>query len=238
MKTLMKRLILFLLTLTLSCALQVSQAQESALMPTFPDVIPQPPEVSRLIGMINYPVSYNTGLVKTEIPLFEIKTRGGYTLPVKLVYRSSGFKPHERSVVGAGWTLEAEPQIVHAVNGLPDEQPVYGLYMNEGTNLPDQETQVDAAYGRYDIQPDQYFYILPQKGGSFFLNRPANGTKKEFVTVPYDPVRIDNSADLKTFTLTDTDGVAYTFTPQEETETVTENFTDAVSRRMVGMNWL
>ena len=41
--------------------------------------------------------------------------------------------------------------------------------------------------------------------------------------MPYDPVRIDNSADLKTFTLTDTDGVAYTFTPQEETETVTED---------------
>lgn len=219
----MKRIISLFLSLIASCLLGTTYAQESALMPSTPEIVPQPPEVSRLIGMINYPVSYNTGLVKTEIPLFEIKTRGGYTLPVRLVYRSSGFKPHERSVVGAGWSLEAEPQIAHAVNGLPDEMPVYGLYMNEGTNLPDQETQVDAMYGYYDIQPDQYFYILPQKGGSFFLNRPANGTKKEFVTVPYDPVRIDNSADLKTFTLTDTDGVAYTFTPQEETETVTED---------------
>ena len=216
----MKRIISLFLSLIASCLLGTTYAQESALMPSTPEIVPQPPEVSRLIGMINYPVSYNTGLVKTEIPLFEIKTRGGYTLPVRLVYRSSGFKPHERSVVGAGWSLEAEPQIAHAVNGLPDEMPVYGLYMNEGTNLPDQETQVDAMYGYYDIQPDQYFYILPQKGGSFFLNRPAsNNTVKEFVTVPHDPIRIRNSANLKSFNITDTDGVQYNFVPMEETET-------------------
>ena len=54
-------------------------------------------------------MSYNTGLVKTEIPIYEIKLNSGYTLPIKLVYQSSGFKPNERSFVGAGWSLVAEP---------------------------------------------------------------------------------------------------------------------------------
>lgn len=209
-------------------------AQNTVLSPAFPQVIPQTPEVNRLIGMINYPVSYNTGLVKTEIPIYEIKLNSGYTLPIKLVYQSSGFKPNERSFVGAGWSLVAEPQIAHAVNGLPDETPNVGLYMNKGVNLSGafvQDTLVDAMYGRYDLEPDQYFYLLPHKGGSFFLNRPANNnSQKEFVTVPYDPIRIGNSPDLKSFNITDTDGVRYDFIPIEHTETQMENQqTEAIS---------
>lgn len=197
--------------------------QDVTLSPAFPPAVPQTPEVTRLIGMLKYPVSYNTGLVKTEIPIYEIKLASGYTLPIKLVYQSSGFKPGERSFVGAGWSLVAEPQIAHAVNGLPDEMPVYGLYMNRGTNISARDTLLNIAYGYYDAEPDQYFYLLPNKGGSFFLNRPANdNAMKEFVTVPYDPIRIDNSSDLKSFDITDTDGVKYHFIPTEESTTVTE----------------
>ncbi len=225
--------VLFLLTIWFAFTATIT-AQNTVLSPAFPQVIPQSPEVNRLIGMINYPVSYNTGLVKTEIPIYEIKLNSGYTLPVKLVYQSSGFKPNERSFVGAGWSLVAEPQIAHAVNGLPDETPYKGLYMNKGVNLNGefvQDTLVDAMYGRYDLEPDQYFYLLPHKGGSFFLNRPANNnSKKEFVTVPYDPIRIGNSPDLKSFNITDTDGVRYDFIPIEYTETQTENQqTEAIS---------
>lgn len=209
-------------------------AQNTVLSPAFPQVAPQTPEVNRLIGMINYPVNYSTGLVKTEIPIYEIKLNSGYTLPIKLVYQSSGFKPNERSFVGAGWSLVAEPQIAHAVNGLPDETPYLGLYMNKGVNVSGtfvQDTLVDAVYGRYDLEPDQYFYLLPHKGGSFFLNRPANNnSRKEFVTVPYDPIRIGNSPDLKSFNITDTDGVRYDFIPIEHTETQMENQqTEAIS---------
>lgn len=225
--------VLFLLIIWFAFTATIT-AQNTVLSPAFPQVIPQSPEVNRLIGMINYPVSYNTGLVKTEIPIYEIKLNSGYTLPVKLVYQSSGFKPNERSFVGAGWSLVAEPQIAHAVNGLPDETPYKGLYMNKGVNLNGefvQDTLVDAMYGRYDLEPDQYFYLLPHKGGSFFLNRPANNnSKKEFVTVPYDPIRIGNSPDLKSFNITDTDGVRYDFIPIEHTETQTENQqTEAIS---------
>ena len=225
--------VLFLLIIWFAFTATIT-AQNTVLSPAFPQVIPQSPEVNRLIGMINYPVSYNTGLVKTEIPIYEIKLNSGYTLPVKLVYQSSGFKPNERSFVGAGWSLVAEPQIAHAVNGLPDETPYKGLYMNKGVNLNGefvQDTLVDAMYGRYDLEPDQYFYLLPHKGGSFFLNRPANNnSKKEFVTVPYDPIRIGNSPDLKSFNITDTDGVRYDFIPIEYTETQTENQqTEAIS---------
>ncbi len=225
--------VLFLLIIWFAFTATIT-AQNTVLSPAFPQVIPQSPEVNRLIGMINYPVSYNTGLVKAEIPIYEIKLNSGYTLPVKLVYQSSGFKPNERSFVGAGWSLVAEPQIAHAVNGLPDETPYKGLYMNKGVNLNGefvQDTLVDAMYGRYDLEPDQYFYLLPHKGGSFFLNRPANNnSKKEFVTVPYDPIRIGNSPDLKSFNITDTDGVRYDFIPIEYTETQTENQqTEAIS---------
>lgn len=194
--------------------------QDVTLSPAFPPAVPQTPEVTRLIGMLKYPVSYNTGLVKTEIPIYEIKLASGYTLPIKLVYQSSGFKPGERSFVGAGWSLVAEPQIAHAVNGLPDEQENVGLYRNRGLNVHAADTLLDAAYGKYDVEPDQYFYLLPHKGGSFFLNRPAsNNTVKEFVTVPHDPIRIRNSANLKSFNITDTDGVQYNFVPMEETQT-------------------
>ena len=230
----MKKLSVLFLLISWFAFTATITAQNTVLSPAFPQVIPQSPEVNRLIGMINYPVSYNTGLVKTEIPIYEIKLNSGYTLPVKLVYQSSGFKPNERSFVGAGWSLVAEPQIAHAVNGLPDETPYKGLYMNKGVNLNGefvQDTLVDAMYGRYDLEPDQYFYLLPHKGGSFFLNRPANNnSKKEFVTVPYDPIRIGNSPDLKSFNITDTDGVRYDFIPIEYTETQTENQqTEAIS---------
>ena len=65
-------------------------AQNTVLSPAFPQVAPQTPEVNRLIGMINYPVNYSTGLVKTEIPIYEIKLNSGYTLPIKFVFQSSG----------------------------------------------------------------------------------------------------------------------------------------------------
>lgn len=218
-------LLLLILALASPYMSQPVQAQQSTLQPSFPISVPQPPEVSRLAGMINYPVSHNTGLIQTEIPLYEIRLRNGFTLPVKLVYRSSGFKPHERSVTGVGWSLTAEPQIAHAVNGLPDELPYNGLYGSEnGLRVSDKGKQIDALYGRYDIAPDQYFYLLPRKSGSFFLNRPAsNLDSKTFVTLPYDPLRIEPSDGLETFTLTDTDGMRYVFTPMEETETITED---------------
>lgn len=60
--------ILFLLIVWLAFGMTIT-AQNTVLSPVFPQVIPQTPEVNRLIGMINYPVSYNTGLVKTEIPI-------------------------------------------------------------------------------------------------------------------------------------------------------------------------
>ena len=218
-------LLLLILALASPYMSQPVQAQQSTLQPSFPISVPQPPEVSRLAGMINYPVSHNTGLIQTEIPLYEIRLRNGFTLPVKLVYRSSGFKPHERNVTGVGWSLTAEPQIAHAVNGLPDELPYNGLYGSEnGLRVSDKGKQIDALYGRYDIAPDQYFYLLPRKSGSFFLNRPAsNPDSKTFVTLPYDPLRIEPSDGLETFTLTDTDGMRYVFTPMEETETITED---------------
>lgn len=222
----MKKISILLFLFAIFLVEATAVAQNTVLSPSFPKVVPQTPEVSKLIGMINYPVSYNTGLIKTEIPIFDIELSSGYTLPIKLVYQSSGFKPGERSFVGAGWSLVAEPQIAHAVNGLPDEMPYYGLYMNKGVGVSAQDTLLDAAYGYYDIEPDQYFYLLPHKGGSFFLNRPANdSSKKEFVTVPYDPILIGNSADLKSFNITDTDGVKYNFIPMEQTETRTEDKT-------------
>lgn len=230
----MKKISILLFLFAIFLVESTAVAQNTVLSPSFPKVVPQTPEVSKLIGMINYPVSYNTGLIKTEIPIYEIKLNSGYTLPIKLVYQSSGFKPHERSFVGVGWSLVAEPQIAHAVNGLPDEMPNNGLYMNRGVNLNGsfvQDTLVDAMYGKYDLEPDQYFYLLPHKGGSFFLNRPANNnSKKEFVTVPFDPIKIGNSSDLKAFHITDTDGVRYDFIPIEQTQTQTESQrTEAIS---------
>lgn len=213
-----KTLIGFLLI----CSTQAAYTQtNNALSPTFPAVIPPTPEVSRIMEMINYPVSYNTGTVKTEIPIYEIKLSSGYVLPIKLVNQSSGFKPNERSVAGMGWSLVAEPQIAHAVNGLPDDG-VDGLYINDGLNVNDTERYIDMAYGHYDYEPDQFFYQLPGKGGSFFTYRDhVDNARKGFVTVPYDPVRIEATPDMKRFYLTDIDGVSYSFKPVETTTTTT-----------------
>lgn len=234
-----RKIIIVIISLLLG-SIGISQAQNSILSPTFPTIIPQTPEVTKLMGMINYPVSYNTGTVNTEIPLYEIRLRNGYTLPIKLVYQSSGFKPRERSNVGVGWTLVAEPQIAHVVNGLPDEDR-NGLYVNKGLNVnwtsiehPFQKyVYIDMAYGRYDIEPDQYFYQLPHKGGSFFFNRhPTFNDRKEFVTVPYDPIKIEGQNNLRNFSLTDIDGISYDFSPAEYTHTVDMDagtYTDAIT---------
>lgn len=73
-------------------------AQAFAQIPelTHSSVIPPSPVASELTKYITYPVDLCNGLVKTNIPLYEI-VDGDIRIPITLNYHASGLKPNMRS---------------------------------------------------------------------------------------------------------------------------------------------
>ena len=179
--------------------------QQNATLPT---IVPASPEASSVAKYVNYPVDYCTGLVKIEIPLYEIKT-GDIVLPVTLSYHSSGLRVNENSgIVGAGWTLNAEPVITRAIDGLPD----HGNYMTG--NVSCQYSQDQLKYllnGEMDGSPDKYYYKLLNNSGGFYFDRKCNNGTIQPVTVPYEPIKIQHNASYDTYTIIDESGLQYSF---------------------------
>lgn len=215
----MKKQILLSILITISL---FNQAQNKTLSPIAPNVIPNTPEANKLIGQIAFPVDYNTGLTTIEIPIYEIRLKG-ITIPIKLSYNSSGFKPQELSEAGTGWTLKAEPYIARQVNGLPDEKYFYSKDFKSDTEFNRYDI-AQLGYGIIDGLPDQFFYSLPTRSGSFFTKRDyKNKSVKTFATLPYEPIQIRANDGLTEFELADTDGTKYVFSSQELTDRMTNS---------------
>jgi hypothetical protein len=198
--------------------LRMSQNKESPeYYMNLPVILPQSGQAAELVRSILFPVSYHTGLPKIEIPLYDIKFKDGTTLPIKLIYDASfkmGEEKHRKlkQRVGIGWILQAEPHISRIVNGRPDEH----FYFKESnldqffdvTNPSKWKKAIESMYsGEGDFLPDQYFYRLLNTSGSFFSNRcGVNHADKEYVTVPFDPIKINS-----VYEILDANGYKYTF---------------------------
>jgi len=187
-------------------------------------VTPVSPEAATLAKMINFPVSYNTGVPDISIPLYEIKA-GNLSLPVTLNYHAGGFKIQERATsVGLGWSSSTDLQISRTVNGLDDFAPNgyignplmkvydsandYPLYSSSSTPFSTIESYRIAA-GDKDGMPDKFYYKLLNKSGSFYFRKTSSGMGYTIVPVPYENIKITFNAGQ--FTIIDTDGTTYYF---------------------------
>jgi len=193
--------------------------------------IPVSPEAAALTKMVNYPVSFNTGIPSISLPLYQIES-GGLSLPIALNYHAGGFKIHEKSTsVGLGWTLSSDIQITRTVNGLDDFaaggyianekikhfSPTdallnYPLYTFAGVFVRDAYMM---ANGELDGMPDKFNYKLLNKSGSFYFRKNANNNSYVIVPVPYDNLKI--TFNNGQFTIVDTDGTTYLFGGQFST---------------------
>jgi YD repeat-containing protein len=198
----------FLVALIIICTCYSSFAQTTK-------VIPGSPEATNLGKYINYPVDLMTGVPAVNIPLYTIELRGG-SFPISLNYHASGMKPDEMgtSLVGAGWSLSAEPLVSRKINSKPDEYG--GGYLNN-PNIMQANTwdyYGKIANGSFEEDADKFYYKLLSKSGSFYLKKNASGELLA-KTIPVNGVKLDGAfttnAHYNQLKLYDEDGSIYYF---------------------------
>jgi YD repeat-containing protein len=194
------------------------------------------PEAAGLGIVGNIPVSYHTGRVDISIPLMEIKVHD-YTLPVKLVYNSSGVMPDMRpSWVGQNWTLDVGGVVTRSIKGLPDELEDFGYrasYKRLNTSdwastdklLSTQSMPYFLGFYGSDVnyddtEPDEFFFKANGISGKFYIGEDGKfkvvsepGTKIECSM--YDVIIPNNIypcvPTFKGFKITSPDGTIYHF---------------------------
>ena len=179
------------------------------------------------------PVSYHTGTPQINIPLYEIKT-GNISLPISISYHASGLKVEETaSWVGAGWALNAGGVITRTVIGAADDvrSPTTiqekGHYKDYGYNSylfhpttcnfttgipPTSDCQIasdqEVAEGRYDGEPDLFFFNFGGYSGKFYFRDDRTP-----ILVPEQDLKIETDFNVYFlgFKLTTPDGTKYYF---------------------------
>jgi hypothetical protein len=183
---------------------------------------PVTPNAAALGKFGEFPVNLSSGLVDITIPLYEVKT-AKLSVPISLKYHASGIKPSDQaSSVGLGWALQAGGMISRNVMEKIDD---FNGYLTPNTVIkPTNLINPDAVADDFDYiksfystgnqpprdaQPDIFNYNLSGKGGKFFFS----SDKVNVITIPYDKVKITNTAGagLLSFTIVDTDGKTYLF---------------------------
>jgi hypothetical protein len=196
---------LFLIALLLSITNLAAHAQLAAA--NYKSPVPLSPQAAELFKFINIPVDYSRGLVPISIPIYTIKA-GEIELPITLEYHSSGIKVHEpSSIVGLGWSFHAEPQLSRIVNGLPDEE---GFLVNAQLGSSSQSYLYELTRGYADEQPDEFAFSLLNTSGKFFYSRKPGTLARTIKTVPYLPVKIEDSNN-DFWRIRDDKGLEYSF---------------------------
>lgn len=102
-----------------------NRAQLQPLVQTdlsLPQVVPPSPAAIEISKGINYPADLASGLVRIEIPLYEI-VDGDIHIPIVLTYHPSGLMPgvHCAAWLPQGWSLSVGPTLSRSIAGGPDE---------------------------------------------------------------------------------------------------------------------
>lgn len=99
---------------------------------------PASPDAAALGKYGVFPVSYQTGTVNINIPLYTIKSKS-LTLPMMLNYHPSGIKVDEiSSSIGLSWSLNAGGVITRVIKGIADDTQ-RGFIMEDGdVKTPDE----------------------------------------------------------------------------------------------------
>lgn len=176
-------------------------------------LFPATPETYSLFKAGDFPVDYRTGKLNVSVPLYEIKTKYGVTIPISLTYNTGGIKVDETSgIAGLGWSLSIPNSIsveMHGKNDLVNSvwfpKEPYNYLAQNFSQLPAdiQSKLLNVKEGVLDTQPDIYHYNLPTISGAFI--KDSNGN---FQAIPYENVKIVYANDK--FTITDPKGVVYT----------------------------
>lgn len=175
-------------------------------------------------------IALETGAVQVNIPLFEITSRSGLSVPVTLSYQSNGVKMNDAGGwVGFGWTLHAGGAVTRTVRGTPDEwTPILphnygGGYpyvrhrynnMNQWDHIPHQ-ILLEMVHYRLDTQPDLFVYANPHHSGSFIWYGVDT-----FVTVPRVPLNIARLPNTG-WEINDVNGITYKYEVVEITAEIT-----------------
>ncbi|NAS29693.1 hypothetical protein GTQ40_01800 [Flavobacteriaceae bacterium R38] len=196
--------------------LTVIYSQE-AVSYELPKIIPPAPDVQQLEKYGNIPIGHYTGTANINIPLYQIQTRSGLTVPISLSYHPSGIKVDEKaSRVGLGWTLNAESMISRSVAGIKDfagtgiDRPVVdGSFDPNGpfnTNFSDYQYARDAVAGNVDPEPDIFQYSILGRSGKFIFDQDKN-----IHLIPKEAIKITSDPLISTFDIVDEMGNRFTF---------------------------
>ncbi|PTS96500.1 hypothetical protein DBR11_19085 [Pedobacter sp. HMWF019] len=202
-----------------------------------PNVIPPAPNAANMGKFIETPVSTYTGLPEIGVPIWTVEA-GGYKLPISVNYHSGGIKLAEiASWVGLGWNLNAGGMITRSAVGPPDETLNYGyLDFKKGhSRFDDSDISFanGAAVGNFDTQPDIFYYNFGNYSGRFVFNDQG-----DVVTTPEKKIKIKrgnratfnfndlgsgiglSAPSIADWEITTEDGIKYTFSACERTESL------------------
>lgn len=181
------------------------------------DYNPSTPEVGKLIDHKDIPIDYTRGMANISIPLYVIET-GGMSIPITLNYNHKGIKPTDQTLMlGLGWSLKAEPKIARETNGQPDSKMSYRTYSHSDAQSKIHQNYMGRNVG-LDGCPDQYYYSLPNKSGSYMFLPQNTGGTLQAVTIPYEPIQITCDGNTNLINITDIDGTRYHFGGNGATE--------------------
>ncbi|MCQ2118745.1 MAG: DUF6443 domain-containing protein, partial [Bacteroidales bacterium] len=182
-----------------------------------PSVTPPSPQAGETAKYISYPVDLSNGLVRIEIPLYEI-VEGDIRIPISLSYHASGMKPNLRSSrwLGDGWSLSTGPSLSRSINGGADELFYNSTIASEEN--PSREQLKAVTDQSADTELDEFRYGLPGGGGRLYFRNPDRSDRRA-VTIPDDRIKVSVplSGGLSSeIDLTDRNGVTYKFGSSQE----------------------
>ena len=221
--------IIFLVSILLTSTVWGQESVDTSTKNDIQKIFPTTPETYSLFKAGDFPVDYRTGKLNVSIPLYEIKTRYGVTIPISLTYNTGGIKVDETSgIAGLGWSLSIPNSISVEMHGKNDlENSVW--FPKEPSNylsvsfsqLPTdiQNKFLNVKEGILDTQPDIYHYNLPTISGSFI--KDSNGN---FQTIPNENTKILYANEK--FTITDPKGIVYTLRRGNTTTSVSPGSTE------------
>ncbi|NSL85543.1 RHS repeat protein [Chitinophaga sp. Mgbs1] len=189
-----------------------AQADQKSDLPVF---VPPSPNAAALGKYGDIPVGLYTGIPNISIPLHSINV-GKFSMPLSLSYHSSGLKVEElASNVGLGWSMNAGGVITRTVQGKPDESSMG--YWKYGNLDPRTQTSFNVLLfcnGIYDTQPDMFYFNFCGRSGKFVIDMTP---EHKAHIIPFQDLLIEHDPTLKTFQVTDENGVKYIFDQSEST---------------------
>ncbi|TDQ11561.1 hypothetical protein [Pedobacter metabolipauper] len=222
---------ILILSVALICISNVTELSAQALKRSELYKINQvPPNAASLGKFGEHPVGFYTGTPSINIPIYELNI-GRIKLPIGLSYHAGGIKVEEMaSSVGLGWALNSGGVITRSIKGMPDEiTPPGGMSflttnvtvdsmlnkINNSSQGPAVNTMLKSIVGSHlDAQADIFYFNFGSFSGKFMYDQK----QAKFLSIPYTKLKIEfnyQSESLSSFTITDENGLVYSFGDQE-----------------------